>query len=513
MPWLFGRKIYKSNFYVWYLGSKEAYGIRGSSANRIFKVVLPIMRQLLKDNLRRSPSKATVQISRKGLKLTQSVPTISRGGKMRMHLAKLEISANCITYSMTGRAPFDDVVGVVMVVLNPEMNSPVHVHCYRCDTSETAQIMHTNIQLLISQPEIQRSILALEQRLFLARLLIPRLEREVRSTSDAKARALSENFVHPKMEEISQRSPFLQGFLIVPENDIRKMPRRVVEELKSKLKKNDLNSVQNSLQSMSIRQYPPFTESRQSVPLRMFGDTLMNRGKSRSLNDLTMNFVSTTMSMMSGRKVQKVMVQPINLIFRYLQNRTRIQIWLYEDVNHRIEGYIVGFDEYMNVVLDEAEELNVKTQSRNKLGRILLKGDNITMIHAVTALLFLFTPVYSILNTGIQLRIDQLFDATGHTNNWAVLVCTSRFWFNYRHVSNVLALYHTVKRLGIPDSNIILMLAEDIPCNPRNPRPGHFLLNCTCLLLDLTGRHPFEKWVLLESYTPNYLWVTFFHCC
>ncbi|KHJ76668.1 hypothetical protein OESDEN_23712 [Oesophagostomum dentatum] len=45
---------------------------------------------------------------------------------------------------------------------------------------------------------------------------------------------------------------------------------------------------------------------------------------------------------MSGRKVQKVMVQPINLIFRYLQNRTRIQIWLYEDVTHRIEGYIIG---------------------------------------------------------------------------------------------------------------------------------------------------------------------------
>uniref|UniRef100_A0A158PCC7 Sm protein E n=1 Tax=Angiostrongylus cantonensis TaxID=6313 RepID=A0A158PCC7_ANGCA len=47
-------------------------------------------------------------------------------------------------------------------------------------------------------------------------------------------------------------------------------------------------------------------------------------------------------------------------------------------------GYIVGFDEYMNVVLDEAEELNMRTQSRNKLGRILLRGDNITMIHAVT---------------------------------------------------------------------------------------------------------------------------------
>nr|XP_038024215.1 small nuclear ribonucleoprotein E-like [Anas platyrhynchos] len=43
-----------------------------------------------------------------------------------------------------------------------------------------------------------------------------------------------------------------------------------------------------------------------------------------------------------GQKVQKVMVQPINLIFRYLQNRSRIQVWLYEQVNMRIEGCIMA---------------------------------------------------------------------------------------------------------------------------------------------------------------------------
>lgn len=73
---------------------------------------------------------------------------------------------------------------------------------------------------------------------------------------------------------------------------------------------------------------------------------------------------------------------------------------------------------------------------------------------------------------GIQKRVEQFFEASSHTNNWVVLVCTSRFWFNYRHVANVLSLYHSVKRLGIPDSNIILMLADDMPCNPRNPKPG-----------------------------------------
>ncbi|KAH7926147.1 hypothetical protein BV22DRAFT_1033165 [Leucogyrophana mollusca] len=61
---------------------------------------------------------------------------------------------------------------------------------------------------------------------------------------------------------------------------------------------------------------------------------------------------------------------------------------------------------------------------------------------------------------------------SGHTNNWAVLVCASRYWFNYRHMANALGMYRTVKRLGIPDSNIILMLADDVACNARNKFPG-----------------------------------------
>lgn len=64
-----------------------------------------------------------------------------------------------------------------------------------------------------------------------------------------------------------------------------------------------------------------------------------------------------------------------------------------------------------------------------------------------------------------------------HNNNWAVLVDTSRYWLNYRHAANVLSMYRTVKRLGIPDSNIILMLADDMACNPRNPHKAHIYNN------------------------------------
>lgn len=81
-----------------------------------------------------------------------------------------------------------------------------------------------------------------------------------------------------------------------------------------------------------------------------------------------------------GPKVKRVMTQAINLIFEFLKNRERIQIWLYENVAIKMEGIIIGFDEYMNVVLDEAVEVNVKTSSRKQIGRILLKGDCITLI-------------------------------------------------------------------------------------------------------------------------------------
>ena len=45
-----------------------------------------------------------------------------------------------------------------------------------------------------------------------------------------------------------------------------------------------------------------------------------------------------------------------------------------------IEGQIVGFDEYMNFVLDDAKEVDTKSGKRIDVGRILLKGDAITLL-------------------------------------------------------------------------------------------------------------------------------------
>ncbi|CCH62470.1 hypothetical protein TBLA_0H01830 [Henningerozyma blattae CBS 6284] len=76
--------------------------------------------------------------------------------------------------------------------------------------------------------------------------------------------------------------------------------------------------------------------------------------------------------------------------------------------------------------------------------------------------------------------------ASKHTNNWAVIVSTSRFWFNYRHMANALSMYRTFKRLGVPDSQIILMLSDDVACNSRNLFPGS-VFNNKDRFLDLYG--------------------------
>lgn len=50
-----------------------------------------------------------------------------------------------------------------------------------------------------------------------------------------------------------------------------------------------------------------------------------------------------------------------------------------------MEGFVIGFDEYMNLVLDDAEEVHSKTKSKIQLGWIMLKGNNITLFQIVSS--------------------------------------------------------------------------------------------------------------------------------
>lgn len=71
------------------------------------------------------------------------------------------------------------------------------------------------------------------------------------------------------------------------------------------------------------------------------------------------------------------------MLFRFFHTKTKIEIWIYDQPDIRFEGQIIGFDEYMNLVLENCEEVNLKKGKRSYIGRILLKGDNISLIRPI----------------------------------------------------------------------------------------------------------------------------------
>ena len=73
-----------------------------------------------------------------------------------------------------------------------------------------------------------------------------------------------------------------------------------------------------------------------------------------------------------------------------------------------------------------------------------------------------------------MLSILILSSLLTHTlsENWAVLIDSSKFYFNYRHTVNTLLIYKLLKRFHFDDDHIILMLPENHQCHPRNLYPG-----------------------------------------
>ncbi|PHH74581.1 hypothetical protein CDD80_2981 [Ophiocordyceps camponoti-rufipedis] len=78
------------------------------------------------------------------------------------------------------------------------------------------------------------------------------------------------------------------------------------------------------------------------------------------------------------------------MIFKLLQSNSIVRVWLYEQLSIRIEGKIRGFDEFMNLVIDDAYEVKQDPKNlgdtsgeRKPLGQILLKGDNVTLIQSL----------------------------------------------------------------------------------------------------------------------------------
>ena len=83
------------------------------------------------------------------------------------------------------------------------------------------------------------------------------------------------------------------------------------------------------------------------------------------------------------KSIQRTIIKPVNYLFQLFKSKTKVEIWLFEDDETVFQGIIYGFDEYMNMVLFEAEEINKKKGTKINHGKIMLKSDNITLVRAV----------------------------------------------------------------------------------------------------------------------------------
>lgn len=99
---------------------------------------------------------------------------------------------------------------------------------------------------------------------------------------------------------------------------------------------------------------------------------------------------TTTLHINMSSNKSKGVIPPINCIFNYLEQQTTVTFWLYEQTGIRIRGKINGFDEFMNMVIEDAIEIPIDEKTNKelldkskRLGKILLKGDNITLITSV----------------------------------------------------------------------------------------------------------------------------------
>jgi len=72
------------------------------------------------------------------------------------------------------------------------------------------------------------------------------------------------------------------------------------------------------------------------------------------------------------------MVQPQVALEKYLNKEIIVEL---KD-QRTLKGILMGFDEHMNLVLEQAEEKSAS--SNRRLGTVLLRGNNVISISSVT---------------------------------------------------------------------------------------------------------------------------------
>lgn len=101
---------------------------------------------------------------------------------------------------------------------------------------------------------------------------------------------------------------------------------------------------------------------------------------------ISISYITFFLFIYTNRTMAKRVINtpPINQIFQYLQNQNNVNIWLYQQNKFKITGIIKGFDEFMNLTIENAKEVSLKDPLKERvLGMIMIKGDNISLISCV----------------------------------------------------------------------------------------------------------------------------------
>nr|XP_003703462.1 PREDICTED: uncharacterized protein LOC100881426 [Megachile rotundata]XP_012141134.1 PREDICTED: uncharacterized protein LOC100881426 [Megachile rotundata]XP_012141135.1 PREDICTED: uncharacterized protein LOC100881426 [Megachile rotundata]XP_012141136.1 PREDICTED: uncharacterized protein LOC100881426 [Megachile rotundata]XP_012141137.1 PREDICTED: uncharacterized protein LOC100881426 [Megachile rotundata] len=141
------KDVKKSSYYVWYLGAREAKGVDAMPGAIAY---------LLERERLQEPFKVTLQVSSKGLKIIQ---TVHPGGSTRSAVKHLVPG-----HAVLAAVQREDVVAATLLLPNPATNNPVHVHVYRCDSVETAELLGGQLKALASHTDNLARVNSLEGR-------------------------------------------------------------------------------------------------------------------------------------------------------------------------------------------------------------------------------------------------------------------------------------------------------------------------------------------------------------
>lgn len=142
------KDVKKSFYYVWYLGAREAKGVDAMPGAIAY---------LLERERLQEPFKVTLQVSNKGLKIIQ---TVHPGGSTRSAVKHLVPG-----HAVLAAVQREDVVAATLLLPNPATNNPVHVHAYRCDSVETAELLGGQLKALASYTDNLARVTASEGRI------------------------------------------------------------------------------------------------------------------------------------------------------------------------------------------------------------------------------------------------------------------------------------------------------------------------------------------------------------